>query len=246
MHDNFFCNNIGWWSKKETWLVVLGANMNVYSHYPFIYFFISKVQCSYLLSLCSETWWNYCTSWWSLVSLNLLYCIYFCFWINFSNGFFLVYSLCTSMFPKCTHESFSQKLYEKFKNNKRFSKPKLSRTAFTIQHYAGEVRILHNIAFLSVHLVEYIPLNFMFLFQVTYQSDHFLDKNRDYVVVEHQELLNASRCSFVSGLFPSVLEENTKASKTSIATRFKVWFSYSPTWLLCLQFHIKVGWRKIP
>ncbi|XP_039837345.1 myosin-11-like isoform X7 [Panicum virgatum] len=98
------------------------------------------------------------------------------------------------MFPKCTHESFSQKLYEKFKNNKRFSKPKLSRTAFTIQHYAGEV---------------------------TYQSDHFLDKNRDYVVVEHQELLNASRCSFVSGLFPSVLEENTKASKTSIATRFK-------------------------
>ncbi|WVZ99419.1 hypothetical protein U9M48_044721 [Paspalum notatum var. saurae] len=98
------------------------------------------------------------------------------------------------MFPKCTHESFSQKLYEKFRNSKRFSKPKLSRTAFTIQHYAGEV---------------------------TYQSDHFLDKNRDYVVVEHQELLNASKCSFVSGLFPSVLEENTKASKSSIATRFK-------------------------
>ncbi|KAF0924298.1 hypothetical protein E2562_009998 [Oryza meyeriana var. granulata] len=98
------------------------------------------------------------------------------------------------MFPKCTHESFSQKLYEKFRNHKRFSKPKLSRTAFTIQHYAGEV---------------------------TYQSDHFLDKNRDYVVVEHQELLNASKCSFVSGLFPSVLEENTKSSKSSIATRFK-------------------------
>uniref|UniRef100_A0A0D9WJ42 Myosin motor domain-containing protein n=1 Tax=Leersia perrieri TaxID=77586 RepID=A0A0D9WJ42_9ORYZ len=86
------------------------------------------------------------------------------------------------------------KLYEKFRNHKRFSKPKLSRTAFTIQHYAGEV---------------------------TYQSDHFLDKNRDYVVVEHQELLNASKCSFVSGLFPSVLEENTKSSKSSIATRFK-------------------------
>ncbi|KAK3138149.1 hypothetical protein QOZ80_5AG0365180 [Eleusine coracana subsp. coracana] len=98
------------------------------------------------------------------------------------------------MFPKCTHESFSQKLYEKFRNNKRFSKPKLSRTSFTIQHYAGEV---------------------------TYQSDHFLDKNRDYVVLEHQELLNASKCSFVSGLFPLVPEENTKASKSSIATRFK-------------------------
>ncbi|KAG0539150.1 hypothetical protein BDA96_03G297700 [Sorghum bicolor] len=99
------------------------------------------------------------------------------------------------MFPKSTHETLSQKLYEKFKNHKRFTKPKLSRTAFTIQHYAGDV---------------------------TYQSDQFLDKNKDYVVAEHQELLNASKCSFVSGLFPPATEENTKSSKSSIATRFKV------------------------
>lgn len=44
-----------------------------------------------------------------------------------------------SMFPKSTHETFAQKLYQTFKNNKRFSKPKLSRTDFTISHYAGEV-----------------------------------------------------------------------------------------------------------
>ncbi|XP_051225687.1 myosin-17 isoform X1 [Lolium perenne] len=100
------------------------------------------------------------------------------------------------MFPKSTHETLSQKLYEKFKTHKRFAKPKLSRTAFTIQHYAGDV---------------------------TYQSDHFLDKNKDYVVAEHQELLNASRCSFVSVLFPPAPEENTKSSKSSsIATRFKM------------------------
>ncbi|KAF7011587.1 hypothetical protein CFC21_025868 [Triticum aestivum] len=100
------------------------------------------------------------------------------------------------MFPKSTHETLSQKLYEKFKNHKRFAKPKLSRTAFTIQHYAGDV---------------------------IYQSDHFLDKNKDYVVAEHQELLNASRCSFVSVLFPPAPEENTKSSKSSsIATRFKM------------------------
>uniref|UniRef100_A0ACD5VSH5 Uncharacterized protein n=1 Tax=Avena sativa TaxID=4498 RepID=A0ACD5VSH5_AVESA len=100
------------------------------------------------------------------------------------------------MFPKSTHETLSQKLYEKFKSHKRFAKPKLSRTAFTIQHYAGDV---------------------------TYQSDHFLDKNKDYVVAEHQELLNASRCSFVSVLFPPAPEENTKSSKSSsIATRFKM------------------------
>ncbi|XP_044976865.1 myosin-17-like isoform X3 [Hordeum vulgare subsp. vulgare] len=100
------------------------------------------------------------------------------------------------MFPKSTHETLSQKLYEKFKTHKRFAKPKLSRTAFTIQHYAGDV---------------------------IYQSDHFLDKNKDYVVAEHQELLNASRCSFVSVLFPPAPEENTKSSKSSsIATRFKM------------------------
>ncbi|XP_039812353.1 myosin-11-like isoform X5 [Panicum virgatum] len=99
------------------------------------------------------------------------------------------------MFPKSTHETLSQKLYEKFKNHKRFTKPKLSRTAFTIQHYAGDV---------------------------TYQSDQFLDKNKDYVVAEHQELLNASKCPFVSGLFPPATEENTKSSKSSIATRFKM------------------------
>lgn len=84
---------------------------------------------------------------------------------------------------------------------------------------------------------------FCFIFQVTYQSDHFLDKNRDYVVVEHQELLNASKCSFVSGLFPSVLEENTKASKSSIATRFKVWFSYP---IIMPAIPYQVGWRKNP
>jgi hypothetical protein len=51
--------------------------------------------------------------------------------------------LSISMFPKSTHETFSQKLYEKFKNHKRFTKPKLSRTAFMIQHYAGDVSISH-------------------------------------------------------------------------------------------------------
>ena len=69
--------------------------------------------------------------------------------------------------------------------------------------------------------------HFPFLFpQVTYQSDQFLDKNKDYVVAEHQELLNASKCPFVSGLFPPATEENTKSSKSSIATRFKVTFIF--------------------
>ncbi|KAK2988516.1 hypothetical protein RJ640_026744, partial [Escallonia rubra] len=100
------------------------------------------------------------------------------------------------MFPKSTHETFSNKLYQTFKNHKRFVKPKLSRTDFTISHYAGEVQ---------------------------YISDQFLDKNKDYVVPEHQDLLGASKCSFVAGLFPPIPEETTKSSKfSSIGSRFKL------------------------
>ncbi|WJX12980.1 hypothetical protein P8452_03426 [Trifolium repens] len=100
------------------------------------------------------------------------------------------------MFPKSTHETFANKLYQTFKKNKRFIKPKLSQTDFTIAHYAGEV---------------------------TYQSDQFLDKNKDYVVPEHQDLLIASKCPFVSDLFPPLPEDTSKSSKfSSLGSRFKI------------------------
>ncbi|KAL9676992.1 hypothetical protein QQ045_005215 [Rhodiola kirilowii] len=99
------------------------------------------------------------------------------------------------MFPRSTHETFAQKLYQTYKAHKRFSKPKLARTAFTVNHYAGDV---------------------------TYQADYFLDKNKDYVVAEHQALLDASECPFVANLFPRLNEDSSKQSKfTSIGTRFK-------------------------
>ncbi|KMS96868.1 hypothetical protein BVRB_8g199440 [Beta vulgaris subsp. vulgaris] len=100
------------------------------------------------------------------------------------------------MFPKSTHETFAQKLYQTFPKHKRFQKPKLSRTSFTICHYAGEVM---------------------------YQADQFLDKNKDYVIAEHQDLLQASMCSFVAALFPPLPEESSKSSKfSSIGSRFKL------------------------
>ncbi|KAK7345799.1 hypothetical protein VNO77_16410 [Canavalia gladiata] len=100
------------------------------------------------------------------------------------------------MFPKSTHETFAQKLYQTFKDHKRFVKPKLTRSDFTIVHYAGEVQ---------------------------YQSELFLDKNKDYVVPEHQDMLSASKCSFVSGLFSSLSEETAKPAKfSSIGSRFKL------------------------
>ncbi|XP_071738132.1 myosin-6-like [Rutidosis leptorrhynchoides] len=99
------------------------------------------------------------------------------------------------MFPRSTHETFSQKLYQTFNNHKRFAKPKLARSDFTICHYAGDV---------------------------TYQTELFLDKNKDYVIAEHQALLSASECSFVSCLFPTSSEESSKSSKfSSIGTSFK-------------------------
>ncbi|CAN1789964.1 XI-2 [Linum perenne] len=99
------------------------------------------------------------------------------------------------MFPRSTNETFAQKLYQTFKDHKRFSKPKLARSDFTVCHYAGEV---------------------------TYQTEFFLDKNKDYVVAEHQALLSASKCSFVASLFPPLPEDSSKSSKfSSIGARFK-------------------------
>ncbi|KAJ8452460.1 hypothetical protein Cgig2_000049 [Carnegiea gigantea] len=103
------------------------------------------------------------------------------------------------MFPKSTPETFTSKLYQTYKNHKRLIKPKMSRSDFIISHYAGEV---------------------------LYQSDQFLDKNKDYVVPEHQDLLSASKCPFVACLFPPLPEETTKSSNksakfSSIASRFK-------------------------
>ncbi|GLT49681.1 hypothetical protein SLA2020_232230, partial [Shorea laevis] len=95
-----------------------------------------------------------------------------------------------------THETFAQKLYQTFKNHKRFIKPKLSRTDFTISHFAGEV---------------------------TYQANQFFDRNKDYVVAEHQALLTASNCPFVASLFLPLPEESSKSSKfSSIGSRFKL------------------------
>lgn len=77
--------------------------------------------------------------------------------------------------------------------------------------------------------LDIFPVNiFSFLLkQVTYQADLFLDKNKDYVVAEHQDLLIASSDTFVAGLFPRLPEETSSKTKfSSIGSRFKVWYSF--------------------
>ncbi|KAF3775094.1 Myosin-15 [Nymphaea thermarum] len=100
------------------------------------------------------------------------------------------------LIEKSTHESFSTRLFQSFRGNPRIEKPKYSPTDFTISHYAGKV---------------------------TYQTESFLDKNRDYVVVEHHNLMSSSKCTFIAGLFPSLPEESSKSSYkfSSVATKFK-------------------------
>lgn len=158
--------------------------------------------------------------------------VYFSLFVIFWSGFkdarisYKLNYIC-SMFPKSTHETFSQKLYQTFKTHKRFAKPKLSRTNFTICHYAGEVSWRYTLPKIwkqDISLYFSEQSRALFPLQVQYQSEQFLDKNKDYVVAEHQELLSASTCPFVSGLFPRLPEETSKSSKfSSIGARFKVY-----------------------
>ncbi|CAI5468190.1 unnamed protein product [Closterium sp. Yama58-4] len=98
------------------------------------------------------------------------------------------------MFPKSNHETFATKLYQTVGAHRRFDKPKLSQTDFTIEHYAGKV---------------------------TYQTDLFLEKNKDYVVMEHQALLGASIDPFVAALFPMPSGDKAKTKFTSLGSGFK-------------------------
>ncbi|WVZ73418.1 hypothetical protein U9M48_021725 [Paspalum notatum var. saurae] len=101
------------------------------------------------------------------------------------------------LIEKSTHETFATKMFRNFSSNARLEKTKFSETDFTISHYAGKV---------------------------TYQTDSFLEKNRDYIVAEHCNLLSSSRCPFVSGLFTSLPEESIRSSYkfSSVASRFKL------------------------
>ncbi|CAI5475228.1 unnamed protein product [Closterium sp. Yama58-4] len=99
------------------------------------------------------------------------------------------------MFPKSNHETFATKLYQTVGAHRRFDKPKLSQTDFTIEHYAGKV---------------------------TYQTDLFLEKNKDYVVMEHQALLGASIDPFVAALFPMPSGDKAKTKFTSLGSGFKI------------------------
>ncbi|EFJ44389.1 type XI myosin heavy chain MyoA [Volvox carteri f. nagariensis] len=73
-------------------------------------------------------------------------------------------------------KDFAEKLYNATtcKESRRFSKPKTSMTQFIIDHYAGPVK---------------------------YDTANFIEKNKDFVVPEHQALLCSSNQPFIAALF---------------------------------------------
>ncbi|KAK5574928.1 hypothetical protein RB653_010182 [Dictyostelium firmibasis] len=78
-----------------------------------------------------------------------------------------------TMFPKATPQTLATKLYSKMTSHSKFEKPRFSSTAFTINHYAGKV---------------------------TYETDQFLDKNKDFIIPEQISILQRSTFSFIKVL----------------------------------------------
>eukprot|EP00210_Caulerpa_lentillifera_P001139 g1097.t1 len=108
----------------------------------------------------------------------------------------------TCRFQNATHEDLALKFYtnDEIKKHKRFEKPRRSNTAFTIDHYAGKV---------------------------TYETDNFLQKNRDYIVAEHQDMLSNSSFEFARALFPPEPVEEPKGKGRGGGGAMKAAFKFS-------------------
>ncbi|XP_068032179.1 unconventional myosin-Vb [Anomalospiza imberbis] len=76
--------------------------------------------------------------------------------------------------PKGTDQNWVQKLYYRHATNQHFQKPRMSNTSFIILHFADKVE---------------------------YQSEGFLEKNRDTVYEEQINILKASKYQMVADLF---------------------------------------------
>ncbi|XP_029403118.1 unconventional myosin-Vb isoform X3 [Mus pahari] len=94
--------------------------------------------------------------------------------------------------PKGTDQNWAQKLYERHSNSQHFQKPRMSNTAFIVNHFADKVE---------------------------YLSDGFLEKNRDTVYEEQINILKASKFPLVADLFhddkDSVPATNTAKNRSS-------------------------------
>jgi myosin-5 len=84
--------------------------------------------------------------------------------------------------PKGTDSSWVEKLYSKCTKWKHFSRPRFGTTAFLIHHFADNV---------------------------TYQSDGFLEKNRDTVLEDQINVIKNGQVSYFTLLYEYGLRTNS-------------------------------------
>ncbi|CAG01352.1 unnamed protein product, partial [Tetraodon nigroviridis] len=114
--------------------------------------------------------------------------------------------------PKGSDESWVQKLYDQHLTSKahpHFRKPRMSNSSFIVLHFAdtvSEIQVSTTTFFIPEFSARKTPtepssLVCVFLFeQVQYESDGFLDKNRDTVFEELVNILKASQSELVAEL----------------------------------------------
>jgi myosin heavy subunit len=105
-----------------------------------------------------------------------------------------------SLFPKATDLTFVNKLHSQFnaKGHPKYIKPRFSKTAFGISHYAGEVE---------------------------YETVNWLDKNKDPLQEDLSTCMKKSNISLISDLFEqnltgvgSVDEKSKRGKGTNFVT----------------------------
>ncbi|KAI9677563.1 MAG: Myosin type-2 heavy chain 1 [Caeruleum heppii] len=99
-----------------------------------------------------------------------------------------------SRLPMGSDEQFVTKLHHNFANDKQkfYKKPRFGKSAFTVCHYAIDV---------------------------TYESDGFIDKNRDTVPDEHMEVLRASTNKFLGEVLVAASAVREKESVAAASSR---------------------------
>eukprot|EP01025_Chloroclados_australasicus_P040986 TRINITY_DN4316_c0_g2_i3.p1 TRINITY_DN4316_c0_g2~~TRINITY_DN4316_c0_g2_i3.p1 ORF type:complete len:1103 (-),score=96.76 TRINITY_DN4316_c0_g2_i3:1692-5000(-) len=90
--------------------------------------------------------------------------------------------------PNVTYQDLANQLRTQLNGQDRFDAPRKDPYGFTVDHYAGAV---------------------------TYQTDQLMDKNRDYVVSEHQALMISSGDRLLKQLFKPDEQESENESQNS-------------------------------
>uniref|UniRef100_A0A803VYL4 Myosin VB n=1 Tax=Ficedula albicollis TaxID=59894 RepID=A0A803VYL4_FICAL len=95
--------------------------------------------------------------------------------------------------PKGTDQNWAQKLYDRHGASQHFQKPRMSNTSFIILHFADKVE---------------------------YQSEGFLEKNRDTVYEEQINILKNSKVKALEALNPAVSSLNSPPARAGSVGRF--------------------------